>query len=191
MRRNDLAVAQSHQMCTSKRSCAASAAPGDATIATKRYINRPRLKGFDYRGDHAFHVTIVTRGREPLLVSEVATNVASAVNEAAGRTGVTVLAFCVMPDRIHALVRCETREASLTRFVQRFKQLTSYAHIARTGERLWQPSFHDHALRRDEDAPTIAKYSFDNPVAAELINQAASWPHSGGVLFDEAFAGRS
>jgi len=156
----------------------------------KRFISRPRLPLSVYAGDHAFHLTVVTRGREPLLTDALAANVIDTMLDVASRTDISLLAYCVMPDHMHILASCEGESPGVLRFVQRFKQVTSYAHIRETGNRLWQPSFHDHAVRTSEDVNAIARYVFNNPVSAGLVSDAADWPYNGGAMFD-AFVGRS
>jgi REP element-mobilizing transposase RayT len=138
------------------------------------------MPGFDYHG--AFHVTVVTRAREPLLTGALASTVADALNRVATKLSVELWAYCVMPDHVHILVHCPDNSVSLVEYIQRFKQRTSHAHIARDGKRLWQPSFHDHAVRKHEDIDTVAAYIFDNPVEAGLIADADEWPYSGGTL---------
>jgi REP element-mobilizing transposase RayT len=156
----------------------------------KRYITRPRLPLTAYAGNHAFHVTVVTRGREPLLTDALAASVIETMLEVASRTDISLLAYCVMPDHVHILAEGESERADVLRFVQRFKQRTSYQHVGNTGQRLWQPSFHDHALRQSEGVNEVARYIFSNPREAGLGEEDAEWPYSGGTMF-EAFVGRS
>jgi len=111
------------------------------------------------------------------------------LHEAANTKSFDILAFILMPDHLHMLVAGTAENANLIRFIQRFKQLTSYASVQATGQRLWQPSFHDHALRRDEDVSTVAQYIIDNPRRAGLITDDEMWPHQGGILLSTS--GRS
>ncbi|MHB8378205.1 MAG: REP-associated tyrosine transposase [Dehalococcoidia bacterium] len=148
----------------------------------ERYITRPRLRDFEYAGTHAYHITIITRARDPLLVGETARFVASELERVARATAFEILAYTIMPDHLHALVNGTDDRAQLIRFVQRLKQHTSHQHIANNGTRLWQPSFHDRVLRRADDAHTIAAYIIDNPRRAGLIPEATDWPHQGGTL---------
>lgn len=93
--------------------------------ASKRYISRPRIPGFDYVGRYAFHVTFVSDRRRARLLA-YATEIITAVEATASVTGFDALAYVVMPDHVHALVLGNTEHANLIRFVQRFKQRTGF-----------------------------------------------------------------
>jgi REP element-mobilizing transposase RayT len=43
--------------------------------------------------------------------------------------------------------------------------------------RIWQPGFHDHALRHDEDRLKVARYIIANPLRAGLVNSIGAYPH--------------
>jgi hypothetical protein len=44
---------------------------------------------------------------------------------------------------------------------------------------MWQASFFDRALRKHEDLETVARYIFNNPVEAGLVQRAADYPFTG------------
>ena len=156
---------------------------------TKRFITRPRLPDFDYVGARAYHVVIATREREPILVNRVASRVVGVLAATADSTAFELLAFTVMPDHVHILAVGTSDHSSLRRFTQRFKQVTSYEWIRTHGKRMWQPSFYDRTLRRDEDARAVARYILENPVRAQLMRPDERWPFSGGTMVAEADGG--
>lgn len=41
----------------------------------------------------------------------------------------------------------------------------------------WQPAFHDHALRKDEDRINVARYIVANPLRAGLVERLGDYPH--------------
>jgi REP element-mobilizing transposase RayT len=41
---------------------------------------------------------------------------------------------------------------------------------------LWQKSFHDHALRKEEDLLAIARYIVANPLRAGLVKKIGDYP---------------
>ncbi len=49
---------------------------------------------------------------------------------------------------------------------------------------LWQRSFFDHALRRNEDEIRTARYILANPVRAGLVERANDYSLSGSLEFD-------
>ncbi|MGA9470718.1 MAG: transposase, partial [Candidatus Macondimonas sp.] len=45
------------------------------------------------------------------------------------------------------------------------------------GMRIWQPGFHDRAMRREEDLRSAARYLVGNPLRAGLVEKAGDYPH--------------
>ena len=90
----------------------------------------------------------------------------------------TTLAFVVMPDHVHWLLELAAG-MTLPRVMKQLKGVTAQrinARLARTGP-VWQPSFHDHALRTDECVATAARYVIMNPVRSALVASAGDYPH--------------
>src|SRR5579863_6580614 len=93
-------------------------------------------------------------------------------------------AYCLMPDHLHLLMQGVSLNANLLRFVQSFKEKTSYRFWMRQREPLWQVSFYDHILR-GEDAPAdVAWYIWMNPVRGGLVRKAEDYPFSGPFIRD-------
>jgi len=42
--------------------------------------------------------------------------------------------------------------------------------------RLWQPGFHDRALRREQDLQPLARYIVANPLRAGLVKRLGDYP---------------
>ena len=82
------------------------------------------------------------------------------------------LAFVVMPDHVHWLILLRD-DAALGEVVRRFKARVTLA----LGQRVWQRGFHDHALRRDEELASVARYIVANPVRAGLVRHAGDYSH--------------
>jgi putative transposase len=90
-----------------------------------------------------------------------------------------ILAYCFMPDHLHAVVEGLTRAARLPRFVRLAKQLSGYRYRQLTGRRLWQESYFDRTLRVDEALPDCIYYIIANPVRAGLVTAPTQYPHWG------------
>ena len=45
------------------------------------------------------------------------------------------------------------------------------------GQPVWQRGYHDHAVRREEDIKSLARYVIANPVRAGLSYSVGSYPH--------------
>ena len=88
------------------------------------------------------------------------------------------LAIVVMPDHFHWML--ELQEGRTLQQIVGSMKGRSARHIngvrGRTG-RIWQPGFHDHALRTDESLRATAEYLLHNPVRAGLASQFVDYPY--------------
>ena len=87
------------------------------------------------------------------------------------------LAWVVMPDHVHWLFQLG-EYMDLSAAIKRFKarsarRVNDYLH--RQGA-LWQKSFYDHALRKDEDVQGVARYIVANPLRAGLVEHVGDYP---------------
>ncbi len=125
-------------------------------------------------------ITVAVRGRQPVFAdSSVATVAVTVLREHGTRTGVTVHAYCVMPDHVHLLLSPSAR-ADLVRFVAEFKGLVQREAWKRGVEgAFWQRGFWDHFLRTDENLLAAIQYVLNNPVRAGLATSASTYPFSG------------
>jgi REP element-mobilizing transposase RayT len=82
------------------------------------------------------------------------------------------LAFVVMPDHLHWLLRITGRH-DLSQVVRSVKAISS----RRIGGAIWQKGFYDHAIREDEDLQTVARYIVANPLRAGLVRRIGEYPH--------------
>jgi putative transposase len=145
-----------------------------------------RLTPDNYVGPNAYLVTITTQGRAPRFREEM---LVLACKESLGKAEVAehteVLAYVFMPDHVHLLIQ-GTDDSRLARFMKRFKQVTGFEFKKQTGEVLWQKSYHDHIIRKEEDLNDVASYIAANPVRAGLVSDWESYPDVGGILLDGA-----
>lgn len=86
-----------------------------------------------------------------------------------------------MPDHWHGLV--ELGDGDLSRTVARFKAMVSSTIKRQTGRQypVWQRTFHDAALRRDDDVQAAARYLVANPLRAGLVDRIGSYPYWNAV----------
>lgn len=88
-----------------------------------------------------------------------------------------------MPDHLHLLLAGGER-SDLGRMMKTFKQISSYrikeSYIKESyGKPLWQRSYFDHVLRKDEDMAKVARYIWGNPVRKGLVPFVEDYPFSG------------
>ena len=82
------------------------------------------------------------------------------------------ICFVVMPDHLHWLMQLNEGQ-NLSDIVRTVKSLSS----KQIGQRIWQRGFYDHAIRRDEDIRSLARYIVANPVRAGLVESVGAYPH--------------
>ena len=142
----------------------------------------PRLKTFDYSGFNRYFLTICSRGRARVFLDHDAVSlILLQLARTADVEHVAVLAYCFMPDHLHALVEGTRMDSDFQRFVRVFKQRSSFAWKDRTGATLWQRSYFEHVLREDEDAFAVARYVLENPVRAGLVTNPEDYPFVGSL----------
>ncbi len=83
-----------------------------------------------------------------------------------------------MPDHVHLLVHID---GSLVDFMRLFKGRTARLVRGRVDGPLWQRSFHDHLIRRNEDITATLKYLFENPVRAGLVRDWTAYAWCGSL----------
>ena len=142
----------------------------------------PRLACFDYAGPYRYFVTLCTADKRPIFAGNFDYPLAVGVlSRVAGRFGFYVLVYSFMPDHLHLLLE-GTADTNLKEFMRVFKQMTSYYYKRDTGAILWQRSYYDHILRRDEDSLAVARYILNNPVRRGLVEGITDYPYSGSFV---------
>jgi putative transposase len=127
---------------------------------------------------------LVNRGalRSPLFADEAGCRLfLRALRDALDRHPVDLLAWCVMPNHWHLLLRPQTAEA-LPRFVRwltlAHSQRWQAVHDRRGQGTLYQGRYRSAAVENDDHLLTVLRYIERNPVRAGLIASAAAWPWS-------------
>jgi putative transposase len=140
-----------------------------------------RLVCFDYVGSYRYFVTLCTVGKRQVFVPgfDYASFV-QILSSLAGRFGIDVLVYCFMPDHVHLLLE-GTENTNLKEFIRVFKQMTSYNFKDDLGS-LWQRSYYDRVLRRDEDSVAVARYILNNPVRRGLVETVTDYQYSGSFV---------
>ena len=125
-----------------------------------------------------YFLTAVTWGRTPWFEDfQLGRQVAGVFHTLALAHPGLSLAWVVMPDHVHWLVQLP-EGLSLDQLMRRFKGRSARALNAARASRgpVWQPGFHDRALRKDEDLLSAARYLIANPLRAGLVPRIADHP---------------
>ncbi|MBU1076047.1 MAG: transposase [Spirochaetes bacterium] len=145
----------------------------------------PRLRDYSYKGHNLYFITINTNQNENYFLDhshvEFIKNELKAISN---KLFFNIKVFCIMPDHLHFLSEGISEQADLHKFIKLFKQVTSYCFKQNTGKMLWQLSYYDHILRKEENIKSVMKYILDNPVRKRLVNDWQEYPYSGSFEID-------
>jgi putative transposase len=145
----------------------------------------PRLSSFEYQGLHSYFVTSCTFDRQTWFIDQAAVEAArEQLLQLSSAHHFDVSAYCFMPDHAHLLLDATSPGSNFRRLMHLWKQATGYAHVRRTGARLWQNGYYEHVLRRDEDRFEVIKYLVANPVRAGLVQRVEEYPFWGSAIWD-------
>ena len=89
-----------------------------------------------------------------------------------------------MPDHLHFVAEGMEDTCDLVKFVNDFKQRTSYEYRQSHRRQLWQTRFHDHILRRADAVEDVACYIWMNPVRKGLCTDPSLYPLSGSQTIE-------
>lgn len=158
-------------------------------VATKiKTMPRPSIPAIGYRAlranrvslpGHVYLVTTTTYQRERLFADfATARRAVIALNDRDTLGNSALLAWVLMPDHFHALIRLGDEDdlrGLMNRIKSRVGRLVN-RHLSRTGP-VWQSGYHEHLLRREEDLKETARYVALNPVRAGLTRRVAEYSH--------------
>jgi putative transposase len=149
-----------------------------------------RLRDFDYTGTYIYFITCLTFKKKPYFSDGLAVDcVLSILDKVSIRYEFKVLLYCFMPDHLHLLIE-GAEKSSLPDYIHRFKQMSSYTFKKKSSQRLWQRSYYDHVLRKEQSLRDIARYILNNPVRKGIVDEYTKYPYSGSFILDIHKSGR-
>jgi putative transposase len=144
-----------------------------------------RLSNANYAGRKAYFITICCDRRRSYLSSQTTADaIIAALNEVAAKHSFLLHAYCVMPDHIHFLAGGQDVDSDLLKFLNEFKSRTAYRFKKECNQRLWERSYHDHILRKNDAIESVASYIWSNPVRKGLCKHPQEFPFSGSLTMD-------
>ena len=89
-----------------------------------------------------------------------------------------LFAAVVMPDHLHVVAALA--EATLDTLMHSLKSYSAQRINQESDRRgpFWQPGYHDHALRAEEDLVVVIGYCLRNPQRAGLVEDFRDYPHA-------------
>jgi putative transposase len=137
------------------------------------------LKGRVSLPGQVYFLTAVSFERQPVFAEfALARLVVNEMRRLHDTALVSSLAWVVMPDHIHWLFALgHTRSLSI--MVKMLKARTAQCINRRTAPHgpMWQNGYYEHAVRKDEDLASIARYIVANPVRKGLVRRVGDYPH--------------
>ena len=137
-----------------------------------------------YSQGNAFFITITTHLKHPWfqLHPKLSQEAIQIIRQLASLRHAAVYSWCIMPDHVHLLLQ----DQEVVDFVRLFKgKMTPKARKIEAERRLWQRSFFDHALRKEESLTNIACYIWENPVRAGMVDKPEKYPFSGSEVWPD------
>jgi len=148
----------------------------------KRKQNRITLN--NYIGFQIYFVTICTRDKRIVFNdSEIVNENIKLLTQFCDKYYFDVIVYCYMPDHVHLLVVSQQENANLVVFIKEYKQMSGYRYKQRVGSSLWQKSYYDHILRKEEISEKVVQYILENPVRRGLVDDFTKYPYSGSLKF--------
>jgi REP element-mobilizing transposase RayT len=131
-----------------------------------------------------YHITTVTKNRLPLFQDLRPARIVVRQLKALQDEGLAeTLSYVLMPDHLHWLMTL--RSGELSSVMRLLKGRTARA----LGCPIWQPNYHDHAIRKDEDLQALSRYIIANPLRAGLVERIVDFPWWDSIWLDAALSG--
>ncbi|MBC2717947.1 MAG: hypothetical protein HF978_21815 [Desulfobacteraceae bacterium] len=146
-----------------------------------------RLSSGNYSGKQIYFITMNTANRENIFIAENIVNEHLTILKHVAHTlGFDVLSYCFMPNHLHLLVAGKHENSELISFVKKYKQISGFAYKRQNGKTLWQKSYFDHVLRKNEDISDFVQYILANPVRKNIVERPRDYLYSGSFVYGDA-----
>jgi len=130
-------------------------------------------------------VTIATKKKQRIFYNQdLAHNFVALLKKVCQENNIPLYAYCIMPDHVHLLISASARKG-IVEFVREIKSLsTKMAWQHGYNGTIWQRSFYDHFLRKDEDCRIVANYIVHNPVREGMVEHWKDYHFSGSLVYE-------
>jgi len=130
-------------------------------------------------------VTIATKKRQRIFSNQdLAHNFIALLKKICQENNIPLYAYCVMPDHVHLLISASDKKG-IIELIKEIKSLSAKLawQLGYNGT-IWQRSFYDHFLRKDEDCRIAANYIIHNPVRAGIVEHWKDYQFSGSSVYE-------
>jgi len=147
-----------------------------------------RLKCFSYKGYYRYFITIRSHNLKPHFThDQIVAKVVEILKNVSDQESFAVWVYCFMPDHVHLLIEGQADRSDMKRFVNLFKQRSSYWFKRNYDDKLWESSYYERVLRDDEATVAVARYILRNPARKGLVQDYDSYPYSGSFELEDIF----
>jgi putative transposase len=140
--------------------------------------------------EYVQHLTWTTKGREPFFGGEEGAAIClQALENERERMRIEVYAYALMPDHFHIITAPSVWPVGT---VVQWLKLSSAYRLRTEGFIVgspWARGYWDKAIHNEEQLRNAANYIHNNPVTAELCEQAARYQFSSCAFYDEGVDG--
>ncbi len=148
--------------------------PGKEAKLKEKAHSKDLRKGRFSQPGQIYHITSVTFNRKPFFHDLYCGRhlIKTMMNE----EKIDSLAYVLMPDHFHWLLTCG-ENGDICESIHRVKSVSAHRinkHLGRTGK-LWQGSFYDQAIRKEENIAHVARYIVANPLRAGLVKSLSDY----------------
>ncbi len=143
-----------------------------------------RLPAAVYDQGRSFFITISTHHKYPWFTRYPSLCLESVqlIKELPSLHKLKVFAWCIMPDHLHLIIQ----GVNIIKVIRLLKgKLTPIARSYEAGRKLWQRSFFDHAIRKEDSLRNIACYLWENPIRAKIIAEPTRYRWSGSEVWPD------
>ena len=136
-------------------------------------------KGRFSEANRIYFITTVTQNRSEIFKDfNSARIVINSMRQLHECEYVQSLSWVVMPDHLHWLIQLSD-EYSLAEIIKRLKAQSAHSinrYLDSSGS-VWQRSYYDRGLRKEEDIKVVSRYIVANPLRAGLVKEIGDYPH--------------
>jgi len=132
-----------------------------------RNIKIKRLQHYNYRTDGYYFVTIVAAKRASIFQGKEIQVEKIFYETTLSMAGVSIDTMIVMSNHVHVIFVLSDSKFLLGEVVRRCKSKVRIA-LGRLGPFVWQPNYHEHIVRSEEDLNRIREYIILNPEMERL-----------------------
>jgi putative transposase len=140
--------------------------------------SRSLRKGRSSIKNQHYLLTTAVHKRKPILNHpETAQIILSSLHWLESQKRIILDAAVIMPDHLHFVAAL--RQDSLDRLMHSLKSYTAKMinNLVNRQGAFWQPQYHDHAVRGDEDLNEVVLYALNNPVRAGFVSDFHDYPY--------------